>query len=201
VRGLAVLLAGIVLVIGTAVLSAAPTESSEKEKPQPAPRKTAAQPARLVMTGKITGLTDTSLKLDYAVTKKVETMTFALEKPLQGFAVGDVVTVTYDTKDGKPIAVEVVKPGARPPTRAIVGKITELTDSILKLEWMDQGKPHTSEFILPERPISGIAVGFRVKVVFYTEGDSHFAVDVRIPESAAKKAGADGTTRTPNAAE
>jgi hypothetical protein len=146
-------------------------------------------------------LTDTSLKLRCAVTEKVETMTFALEKPLEkGVAVGDVVTVTYSTKDGQSIAAQVVKPSAKPPYRAVEGKVTELSDTALKLEWMEQGKPHTSEFIL-DKPLSGIAVGFKVKVVFYTEGEKHHAVDVRIPESPAKKAGASETAKAPKAAE
>lgn len=66
--------------------------------------------AHKTVSGKITELTDTGLKLAVTVKDKTETMEFILEKAITGFAVGDEVTVAYTVKDGKNVARKVHKP-------------------------------------------------------------------------------------------
>jgi len=76
----------------------------------PAPHKA---PAHMTVTGKVTELTATALKIERSVKGKAEAMEFTLDKPLTGFAVGDEVVVKYHVKDGKSVAIEVQKAPAK----------------------------------------------------------------------------------------
>ncbi len=58
--------------------------------------------------GVVTGISDTTLKIERKVMDKVETMEFALEKPLAKIKVGDKVKISYVTKGDKNVVSRVV---------------------------------------------------------------------------------------------
>jgi len=65
--------------------------------------------AKMHATGKVTEISDESIKIERTVKGDVETMEFALEKPLKNISVGDSVKIDYMEKDGKLIASRVAK--------------------------------------------------------------------------------------------
>ena len=76
-----------------------------------APAVTKAAPAvrvtRMRAAGVVTEISDTTLKIERKVKDKVETMEFALEKPVAKIKAGDKVKVSYITKDDKNVAARV----------------------------------------------------------------------------------------------
>ena len=76
-----------------------------------APAVTKAAPAvrvtRMRAAGVVTEISDTTLKIERKVKDKVETMEFALEKPVTKIKAGDKVKVSYITKDDKNVAARV----------------------------------------------------------------------------------------------
>jgi hypothetical protein len=60
-------------------------------------------------TGKVVEISDEYIKIERTVKGVVETMEFALEKPVQNMIVNDSVKIAYTEKDGKLIASRVAK--------------------------------------------------------------------------------------------
>jgi hypothetical protein len=79
------------------------------QAPAPAKPEHHAKATHKTLSGKVTELTDTALKVEVTVKGKAEVKEFVLEKALTGIAVGDEVTVAYQVKDAKNVAMKVVK--------------------------------------------------------------------------------------------
>ena len=60
-------------------------------------------------TGKVIEISDESVKIERTVKGDVETMEFALEKPVKNIIVNDSVKIDYIEKDGKLIVSRVAK--------------------------------------------------------------------------------------------
>jgi len=75
--------------------------------------------AKKQKTGTVINLTDTKIKIEFKKKGKVETMEFALLKPVK-VEVGEKVTVYYTDKDGQKeaIKVKVKKGSAKKPKKA-----------------------------------------------------------------------------------
>jgi hypothetical protein len=99
-RVLVLLLAAVFLFAGAAFAAEQPKAA------KPAPAKGAA---KMTATGKILELSDTALKLERSAKGGTTTTDFSLEKPQPELKVGDKVTVSYVTKDGKNMATKVSK--------------------------------------------------------------------------------------------
>jgi hypothetical protein len=65
--------------------------------------------AKMHATGKVIEISDESVKIERTVKGDVETMEFALEKPVKDIIVNDSVKIDYMEKDGKLIASRVAK--------------------------------------------------------------------------------------------
>jgi hypothetical protein len=65
--------------------------------------------AKMHATGKVIEISDASIKIERTVKGDVETMEFALDKPVKNIIVNDSVKIAYLEKDGKLIASKVVK--------------------------------------------------------------------------------------------
>jgi len=65
--------------------------------------------AKMHATGKVTEISDESIKIERIVKGDAETMEFALEKPVKNIIVSDSVKIDYMEKDGKLIASRVAK--------------------------------------------------------------------------------------------
>jgi hypothetical protein len=63
---------------------------------------------RVSFTGIVKEISDTMVMVERSVKGNVETMEFALEKPVQNIKAGDRVKVSYVKKEGKNIARKVV---------------------------------------------------------------------------------------------
>jgi hypothetical protein len=107
-RLMVLLLAVAFLFAGTA-LAANVKDKSGKAVVDKGGKPVATKTAKMTATGKIVDLSDAMLSVERSVKGKVETMEFALDKPLAGMKVGDKVTVHYVVKDGKNVATKVTK--------------------------------------------------------------------------------------------
>jgi len=65
--------------------------------------------AKMHATGKVTEISDTSIKIERTVKGDVETMGFDLDKHAANIGVNDIVKIAYIEKDGKLIASRVAK--------------------------------------------------------------------------------------------
>jgi hypothetical protein len=65
--------------------------------------------AKMHSTGKVTEISDESIKIERTVKGDAETMEFALEKPVKNIIISDSVKIDYMEKDGKLIASKVAK--------------------------------------------------------------------------------------------
>ena len=65
--------------------------------------------AKMHATGKVIEISDESVKIERTVKGDVETMEFALEKPLKNIIVNDSVKIAYTENDGKLMASRVTK--------------------------------------------------------------------------------------------
>ena len=65
--------------------------------------------AKMHATGKVIEISDESVKIERTVKGDVETMEFALEKPVKNIIVNDSVKIAYTENDGKLIASRVAK--------------------------------------------------------------------------------------------
>jgi len=65
--------------------------------------------AKMHATGKVIEISNEAVKIERTVKGDVETMEFALEKPVSNVIVSDSIKIDYMEKDGKLIASRVVK--------------------------------------------------------------------------------------------
>jgi hypothetical protein len=65
--------------------------------------------AKMHATGKVIEISNESIKIERTVKGDVETMEFALDKPVKNIIVNDSVKIAYTEKDGKLIASRVAK--------------------------------------------------------------------------------------------
>ena len=65
--------------------------------------------AKMHATGKVIEISNEAVKIERTVKGDVETMEFALEKPVKDIIINDSVKIDYMEKDGKLIASIVVK--------------------------------------------------------------------------------------------
>ena len=65
--------------------------------------------AKMHATGKVIEISDASIKIERTVKGDVETMEFALDKPVKNIIVNDSVKIAYTENDGKLIASRVAK--------------------------------------------------------------------------------------------
>jgi hypothetical protein len=65
--------------------------------------------AKMHATGKVIEISDESVKIERTVKGDVETMEFALEKPVKAISINDSVKIDYMEKEGKLTASRVVK--------------------------------------------------------------------------------------------
>lgn len=65
--------------------------------------------AKMNATGKVIEISDESIKIERTVRGNVETMEFALDKPVKNIIVNDSVKIAYIEKDGKLMASRVAK--------------------------------------------------------------------------------------------
>jgi len=90
-------------------------DQATKVTPKSEPAKaTTIKVVKMKATGKVVNVTDTSLKIERSIKGSVETVEFALEKPLTTFKVGDKVMVWYITQDEKNILTKITKQGPKP---------------------------------------------------------------------------------------
>jgi hypothetical protein len=97
------------LICASAFLSYAATAGSADKTPPAAGAASAAKVTRMRAAGVVTEITVTMLKIERKVKDTVETMEFALEKPVAKIKAGDKVKVSYITKDAKNIATRVTE--------------------------------------------------------------------------------------------
>jgi hypothetical protein len=67
----------------------------------------ARKETRVSFTGIVKEISDTTVMVERSVKGNVETMEFALDKPVQDIKAGDKVKVSYVKKEGKNIAMKV----------------------------------------------------------------------------------------------
>ena len=65
--------------------------------------------AKMHATGKVVEISDESIKIERTVKGDVQTMEFALEKPVKNIIVNDFVKIAYTENDGKLMASRVAK--------------------------------------------------------------------------------------------
>jgi hypothetical protein len=65
--------------------------------------------AKMHATGKVIEISDESVKIERTVKGDVETMEFALEKPVKNISINDSVKIDYMEREGKLIASRVAK--------------------------------------------------------------------------------------------
>jgi hypothetical protein len=97
---------GTVFLLSTLAFAIDKTDSSVKVDPV---KTNIVKAAKMHARGKITEISDTSIKIERTVKGDVETMEFALEKPVKNMVVNDSVKIAYMEKDGKLIASRVAK--------------------------------------------------------------------------------------------
>ena len=97
---------GTVFLLSTLAFAIDKTDSSVKVGPV---KTYIVKAAKMHATGKVIEISDESVKIERTVKGDVETMEFALEKPVKSISVGDSVKIAYMEKDGKLIASRVAK--------------------------------------------------------------------------------------------
>ena len=97
---------GTVFLLSTLAFAIDKTDSSVKVDPV---KTNIVKAAKMHATGKVIEISDESLKIERTVKGDVETMEFALEKPVKNINVNDSVKIAYMEKDGKLIASRVAK--------------------------------------------------------------------------------------------
>src|SRR5271157_4575898 len=96
---------GMVLLLSTLVFAVDKPASSSNN-----PIKTnIVKATKMHAIGKVTEISDEFVKIERTVKGDVETMEFALEKPVKNIIVGDSVKIAYMETDGKLIASRVAK--------------------------------------------------------------------------------------------
>jgi hypothetical protein len=111
------------------VLLLSPTFGADGKPPvvpaRPAAEKivpVAAKVTTMKTAGVLTEITERTIKIERAFKDKKEIMEFGLERPLEGLAVGDKVSVNYLEKAGRYVAFKVAKMGEKklPPRKTPV---------------------------------------------------------------------------------
>jgi len=74
---------------------------------------TSIKVVKMKATGKVVDITDTLLKIERTIKGSVETVEFALEKPLTKIKIGDKIIITYIIKDEKYVATKISKQKSR----------------------------------------------------------------------------------------
>jgi len=97
---------GAVLLLSTLAFAADRAASPVKVDPV---KTNIVKAAKMHATGKVTEISDESIKIERIVKGDAETMEFALEKPVKNIIVSDSVKIDYMEKDGKLIASRVAK--------------------------------------------------------------------------------------------
>ena len=97
---------GTVFLLSTLAFAADKAASPDKAGPV---KTTIVKAAKMHATGKVTEISDESVKIERTVKGDVETMEFALEKPLKNIIISDSVKIDYMEKDGKLTASRVAK--------------------------------------------------------------------------------------------
>jgi len=72
-------------------------------------KKELVKATRMQAKGKVIEISDESIKIERTVKGDVETMEFALDKPVENISVNDSVRITYIEKDAKLAASRVAK--------------------------------------------------------------------------------------------
>ena len=97
---------GTVFLLSTLAFAIDKTDSPVKVDPV---KTNIVKAAKMHATGKVIEISDEFVKIERTVKGDVETMEFALEKPVKSISVGDSVKIAYMEKDGKLIASRVAK--------------------------------------------------------------------------------------------
>ena len=97
---------GAVLLLSTLAFAADRAASPVKVDPV---KTNIVKAAKMHATGKVTEISDESIKIERIVKGDAETMEFALEKPVKNIIVSDSVKIDYMEKDGKLMASRVAK--------------------------------------------------------------------------------------------
>ena len=97
---------GTVFLLSTLAFAADKATSPDKAGPV---KTTIVKAAKMHATGKVTEISDESVKIERTVKGDAETMEFALEKPVKNIIISDSVKIDYMEKDGKLTASRVAK--------------------------------------------------------------------------------------------
>jgi hypothetical protein len=97
---------GTVFLLSTLAFAADKAVSPDKADPI---KTNIVRAAKMHATGKVVEISDASIKIERTVKGAVETMEFALDKPVKNIMVNDSVKIAYIEKDGKLIASRVAK--------------------------------------------------------------------------------------------
>ena len=97
---------GIVFILSTLAFAADKAASTAKTGPI---KTNIVKAAKMHATGKVIEISDASIKIERTVKGDVETMEFALEKPVKNIIINDSVRIAYTENDGKLIASRVAK--------------------------------------------------------------------------------------------
>jgi hypothetical protein len=85
-----------------------PTKAAPKTQPTKAAPMKSVKKTRVSFTGIVKELSDTTIMVERNIKSHVETMEFALDKPIKNVKVGDKVKVSYIKKEDKNIAPTIV---------------------------------------------------------------------------------------------
>jgi hypothetical protein len=97
---------GTIFLLSTVALAVDKPASPDKAGPV---KTNIVKAAKMHATGKVIEISDESIKIERTVKGDVETMEFALEKPVKNISVNESVKIDYMEKDGKLIASRVAK--------------------------------------------------------------------------------------------
>ena len=97
---------GTVFLLSTLAFAADMATSPDKVGPV---KTNIVKAAKMHATGKVIEISDSSIKIERTVKGDLETMEFALDKPVKNIIVNDSVKIAYTENDGKLIASRVAK--------------------------------------------------------------------------------------------
>jgi hypothetical protein len=116
---------GVVFLFSTLAFAADNTASTNKINPVKA---NVVKAAMMQASGKVVEISDISIKIERTLKGDIETMEFALEKPVTNVIINDSVKIEYTEKDGKQTALKVTKVTIKkkevktPETKSVPGK-------------------------------------------------------------------------------
>ncbi|PIP06610.1 MAG: hypothetical protein COX51_08415 [Syntrophobacteraceae bacterium CG23_combo_of_CG06-09_8_20_14_all_50_8] len=114
------------------------------------------------------------------------TVAFAVDKPAAAAKAKEPVAVTEKATAAAPKAAvaEPVAKAVKETKMTATGKVTEISDTMLKIERTIKGKVETVEFTL-EKPCAKIVAGDKVKISYVTKDGKNVAL--KVTKVAAKK--------------